>query len=52
VNCTGPCDQGRKTCPHHEQCEQQDGVPLLDILCALLWPIGFVAAVAIGAALW
>jgi hypothetical protein len=40
--CNGACDQGRRPCPHPEQCEQNDGVPLREVLAILLWPVVLV----------
>ena len=55
MNCTGPCDQGRKPCPNGKACEQFDGVPLREVLCALLWPVvlvGTCALIVIAAKAW
>lgn len=52
MNCTGNCSQGDKVCPHPDQCEQFDGVPLREVLLSLLWPVALVGGIAFTVALW
>jgi|JI10StandDraft_1071094.scaffolds.fasta_scaffold179960_5 hypothetical protein len=52
MNCTGNCSQGDKVCPHPDQCEQFDGVPLREVLLSLLWPVALVGSIALTVALW
>lgn len=50
MNCLGPCDQGRRACPHPHLCEQFDDVPLREVLIPLLWPLGLIAVCAVVSA--
>lgn len=52
-SCTGSCDEGRKACPHPEECE----LDLLELLCSkpmrpVLWllaaPFIFVGALKLA----
>lgn len=51
MNCTGNCSQGDKVCPHPDQCEQFDGVPLREVLLSLLWRVALVGGIAFTVAL-
>ena len=52
MSCNGPCEQGRRACPHPEACEQFDGVHLREVLCSLLWLVGCCALLVIVVKGW
>lgn len=47
MSCAGYCAQGRKVCPHPKACEEFNAVPVRELLCALLWPVGLIGTVAL-----
>lgn len=51
LHCTGPCDQGRKSCPCPADCERPEEDER-HVSGALAWPVKTVLAVLLVLACW
>lgn len=45
-SCSGPCQQGRRTCPTPEACQRPDDSGLPGLAIALAIAIGLIAVIA------